>query len=166
MDVSPRTKTFLALAVALASLAAAAPAEAQGGPSGVRFDIHGSFGWYDDFGVGFRADIPIVPTGIVDGVNDDLAISLGAEALYWYHGKTGFGVWPMALLQWNFYLSEKWSIFPEVGVVLMFGPDRNRYWRTFAAPIAMFGARYHFNRRNALLLRVGWPAGLQVGITF
>ncbi len=160
------TLKMAALAVAFACLVPGR-ASAQGGPPGVRFDLHGSFGWYADFGLGFRVDIPIVPDGILDGVNDDLALSLGAEALYFYHpNATGIGVWPLLLMQWNFYLNDRWSIFPEVGLAFLFGPDRNRYWQTFAAPIGMFGVRYRFSTRNALLLRVGWPAGAQIGITF
>jgi hypothetical protein len=156
--------TVLAAAAALA-LAAPAPARAQQRDHGVRFDVHLDFGWYANAGVGVRADIPVVPDGIVDGVDDDLSLSLGAE-LFWFYRNEGFGVFPLAAMQWNFYLSEDWSLCPEIGVALWFGPDRNDHWRSPVAPFAGFGARYHFSVRNALLLRVTWPSGLQVGITF
>jgi hypothetical protein len=32
--------------------------------------------------------------------------------------------------------------------------------------LVAFGGRYHWSRRNALVLRLSWPFGLQVGITF
>ncbi|MCS6796930.1 MAG: hypothetical protein NZ898_00085 [Myxococcota bacterium] len=131
----------------------------------VRFDLHLDLGWYRNGGLGFRADIPIVSRGAVDGVDDDLSVSVGAEAFWWWDA-SNLGVFPVVALQWNFYLSEHWSLCPELGVALWFGPHRNRYWRTFVAPFAGFGARYHFSARNALLLRLTWPTGLQVGITF
>jgi len=167
------------LVLVLGWAGAAVAQEGEGGDGGggdrgggsprdsVTFDAHVDLGWYSSFGVGFRADITIVPNGIIDEVDDDLAISPGAELFWFYHDDyDGVGLIPLVALQWNFYVSDDWSVFPELGVALLFAPNRNRFWRTFVAPFLGFGARYHFNERNALLLRLSWPAGLQVGITF
>ncbi len=159
----------LALAIAVlvaASTALPAAADPQGSHSDVRFDAHLDLGWYYNFGVGFRVDIPIVPGGIVDGADDDLRISPGAE-LFWFYRRNhdGFGVIPLVALQWNFYIDD-WSVFPELGIAFWWGPDRDYYWRSFAAPFLGIGARYHFSARNALLMRINWPAGFQIGITF
>jgi len=176
------TATALALALALAVLAPApaaaqnqdteadASADSGGGAhaarsSAVRFDVHVNVGWYRFFALGFRVDIPIVPDGLIDGADDELAITVGAEVAWFYRYK-GFGVFPVLALQWNFFLGQKWSIFPELGVAFLFGPQRNDYWSTFAAPHVAFGVRYHFSQRNALLARVAWPGGFQIGITF
>jgi hypothetical protein len=134
---------------------------------GVRFDLHLDFGWYNDAGAGFRVELPVLTRGPLTTLDNDLAVSLGAELLYFYEpGFTGWGVFPIGALQWNFYLNQKWSVFPELGLAFLIGPDRDRYWRSVAAPFLGVGARYHFSQSNSLLLRVNWPAGLQVGIVF
>jgi hypothetical protein len=33
-------------------------------------------------------------------------------------------------------------------------------------PLLAAGGRYHWSRRNAIVMRLSWPFGLQVGITF
>ena len=33
-------------------------------------------------------------------------------------------------------------------------------------PLFAAGGRLHFTRRNALVVRLGWPYGVQIGITF
>jgi hypothetical protein len=140
----------------------------EGGIDSVRWDAHLSLGWYSNVGAGFRADIPAVKGGLVNGVADDLSISVGAELLYFTERNyDGFGIWPLVAAQWNFYVHENWSVFPELGIAFWFGPDRDHYWGNgFAAPFLGVGGRYHFSARNALLVRINWPAGLQVGINF
>jgi len=177
------SRSLIAAAGFAVLLLSTAPAEAQRGRGhtidGVRFDVHLDFGWHQAFGVGFRVDIPIVPDGLVDGVQDELALSPGAEFFFWnwrsrrnrdeylYYGD--MGIWPLLALQWNFYLNDKWSIFPELGIAFFwywddFDGGRNTHFG--AHPFLGFGARYHFSSRNALLMRINWPAGLQIGITF
>lgn len=139
---------------------------------GVRIDVHADLGNYGGFGVGIRGDIPIVSNGIIEGINDEIAISPGVEVFFVnaYPGAYNGGpyVMPVAMLQWNFYVTDRWSVFPEAGVAMYVGdndylPGNSGVYATAATA---FGARYHFNNRNALLLRAGWPAGLQVGMTF
>lgn len=164
-----------------AAMPAAASAQGRDAYNGtVRIDAHVAFGWYGSFGLGARVDIPIVPDGIVDGVDDDLAISPGLELLFWdwygYRHSSAVGIAPLVALQWNFYLNDKWSVFPELGIAIMFGDywhfrrrndfyDPDRHY-VYVSPFLGVGARYHFSDRNALLMRINWPAGLQVGITF
>lgn len=133
----------------------------------VRFEIHVGFNWYGGIGGGARLEFPIVPRGLLSGVDDELALSLGAEVFYFYvPNAVGVGVAPLLALQWNFYVSRAVSVFPELGVAFLFGPARERYWSTFIAPYAGVGIRFHFTDRNAFLIRASWPAGLQLGITF
>ncbi len=156
--------TFLALG-SLSLQAQAQPTSSS--PDGaVRFEAHLLVGYYRDLGAGFRADIPIVPSGLIDAVEDDLAVVLGVDLLWYYRGHTGFGATPLVALQWNFYLDPHWSVFPELGIAFLIADDNDRPIESIAAPTAAVGARYHFSVRNALLLRLGWPGGLQVGITF
>jgi hypothetical protein len=182
----PIMKTLvLAIATSAAIAVPASPVDAQrrgSHASGVRFDVHLDFGWYGGLGAGFRVDVPIIPDGMIDarGVDDELVLSPGAEILFWdYYGNdhdSNVAFAPLIALQWNFYLSDDWSVFPELGVAMMFGdhwhhrhphdPDGPNHAHVYIDPFLGGGARYHFSARNALLLRINWPAGLQVGITF
>lgn len=168
--------------VAAPGLAAAAPALAHDGHHGpdhnqidtVRVEAHGSVSSYGVVGGGARAEFAIVPDGFIGGdVHDELALSLGADGFFvnvnptWYEG--GMYVVPIAALQWNFYLGQDWSIFPEAGLAFHVSAD-DAVWPghrdVFATPDVGIGARYHFADRNALLLRASTPGGLQVGLTF
>ena len=150
----------------------AAPAEAQAGPPpSVRLDVHGDFGWYKNGGLGVRVDIPLVREGFLRarGVRDDLSLSPGAELFWWYTPRyEGIGFIPMVMAQWNIYFAQRWSFMLEAGLAVLMGPANwNRdYYASYIAPVGQLGFRWHFSDANALLLRVGWPAGLQLGVTF
>ena len=138
----------------------------------VRFDVHADLGGYASVGAGFRADIGILPNGLLAKADDELAISLGADVFFanlyqdYYDG--GPYIAPVAVAQWSFFLGPDWSIFPEAGISFYVGdPDFLPRGLPVYATLALgFGARYHFSSRNALLLRVSRPAGLQIGVTF
>ena len=132
----------------------------------IRFEAHFAFGWYGALGGGARVEFPIVRAGLLPNVDDELALSIGAELFYFYGPYVGLGVTPIAALQWNFFVGNNISLFPELGVAFVFGPSRDRYWGSVVAPYLGAGIRFHFTDRNAVLLRVSWPAGLQVGLTF
>ena len=77
------------------------------------------------------------------------------------------------MVQWNFYAGD-WSFFPEAGVAIGLGfgdngwvDNRNdRYGRVYSYLALGLGLRYHFSSDVALLLRVGNPGGLQIGVVF
>ena len=77
----------------------------------------------------------------------------------------------MVVVQWNLYFVQSdWSIFPEAGLAFLIGDgyhdgphDDDDVDVVFAAS---FGARYHFNDRMSLLMRLNFPAGFQIGLTF
>jgi hypothetical protein len=162
---------LLAIAPALGlALCGAAPAAAQESVmiDGVRPEIHVGLGWDAELGVGARVDIPIVPSGFVDDAHDEFALSPGADVFF--DDGDGVGVAALLAAQWNFYLRPEWSVFPELGLALIFG-DHDRGRRNDdddvrLRPLFAVGGRYHWSRRNALVLRVGWPLGIQVGVTF
>ena len=182
------TQKTIALLIAITAAGALAlvpgNAEAQRRRSrnhidGVRADIHLDAGYYGGAGAGFRIDIPIVPNGVLRNVDDEMSISPGADFFflrYWDRYGHDLAVLPQVLWQWSFYLSDKWSIFPEAGLGLWLGnhghhhhrhdryeQNHNDFW---IDPIVGFGARYHFGSRVALQMRASWPVGLQIGITF
>lgn len=170
-----RPTTLLTLGIALVAPWAASAAEVESGDHihGVRFDVHGVFGGYGSLGAGLRVDIPILPDGIIEEADDELALSPGADVFFtdfypdYYDG--GPYVIPSLVLQWNFFLGSRWSVFPEAGVALFVG-DRHYLRRGvdgfYLSPDLGLGARYQFGARNALLARVSTPTGLQLGVTF
>lgn len=139
---------------------------------GVRVDVHADLGGYGSFGAGFRLDVPILREGFIQNTDDELAISLGLDGYFlsFYHDYYDGGPYliPSVVLQWNFYIGDDWSVFPEAGLSLWVGdPDYLRHGNgLYAAPNLGIGVRYHFSRRNALLARISTPTGLQLGLTF
>ena len=133
----------------------------------LRFDAHFLLGYYEEFGGGVRAEFAVVPNGIISGIEDSIYITAGADFLWFYHPiHDGFGVYPVGAGQWNFHPSENWSFFPEIGIAGVFAPNRKRYWGAPVAPYVAGGARYHFAERLAVIFRVGWPTGAQIGLVF
>jgi hypothetical protein len=170
----------LALAVALTSAPALAAPHASGPNhiAGARFEVHGDINPYI-LGAGFRAELPIVPDGIIRGasnVHDEFAVSLGGDLWFapYYDGyRDGAYLLPVVAIEWNFYIGDKWSIFPEIGLTFPIGfngPGDYKYWG--GAPgyrlwyVAGFGVRYHFSARNSLVFRIGSTLGFAIGITF
>lgn len=106
-------------------------------------------------GFGLRGTVTLARNGFIDRVNDSVGLGFGAD---WTHDTT----WVPVVMQWNFWLSEHWSVFGEPGVALRLrdnfkdrGPDFTIYG----------GARYRFARAAALTIRVGHPA-ISLGISF
>ena len=86
---------------------------------------------------------------------------------YWHYG-AGFGL-PVAL-HWEFYFTENWSAFAELGVNVFFHPSvfhNGRGWDVHPGAWVLFqvGGRFHINEWFALTLRVGNPY-VSFGITF
>ncbi|MCA9575475.1 MAG: hypothetical protein R3B40_25480 [Polyangiales bacterium] len=188
--VSVVTVTALG-ALAFPSFAFAQPrGNVQGnGIHGVRIEVHGTLGYYQALGAGMRVDIPLLPDGFTDKLDDEFALSVGGDftALRWrdraYDGaRPGYGrgwgqwygdwsIWTVATANWNLYLGDKISVFPELGFTVSIHDCWDRNGRddvcVTAAPVGGVGFRYHFAPpRVAFVARVNWPVGLQVGLTF
>lgn len=158
---------FLAAAVAARLLGEAAPALAETNtarddwnhPEHVfELEPHALLAPFYDHGLpglGVRGTVTLARSGFIDGVNDSVGLGFGAD---WTHDTT----WVPLVMQWNFWLSEHWSVFGEPGVALRLrdgfkdnGPDFTVYG----------GARYRFARAAALTFRIGHPA-LALGVSF
>jgi hypothetical protein len=117
----------------------------------------------DGFGVGARFSIPIVDNGFVPSINNSVAIGFGLDLLHYD-----------SVMQWNFFVAQRWSVFGEPGLVIFHGffedcppqvncPGRPRV--TSLEPALYLGGRYHFNDRMSLTMRVGFPS-ISIGLSF
>ncbi len=162
-----RFLTVTAASIALCTLLLPARSMAQESRmiEGARPEVHMGIGWHGELGFGARIDIPIVPSGFLSDVHDELALSPGGD-LYFAGGKHDHLLAAAVLpLQWNLYVHPDWSLFPELGIALLFG-DHKGDGDLRLHLLGALGARYHFGPRNALVMRLSWPFGLQVGLTF
>ena len=82
----------------------------------------------------------------------------------WYTGyDTSF--WSIhipVVMQWNFWLSEHWSVFAEPGISLRLRDD----FRDRGPDLTIYGGgRYRFGQAVALTMRIGHPA-ISLGFSF
>jgi len=76
-------------------------------------------------------------------------------------------LWIPVVMQWNFWLHRKWSVFGEVGAAFRFD-DMKEFG--FSPLISWGGGRFHFTDSTALTLRLGIPFVLtpyiSLGVSF
>lgn len=117
-----------------------------------------------EFSGGFRASIEIADPAFIPKINNTVAITFGIDLTNNCRGCStrSFSFWSPVALQWNFFLTDKWSVFAEGGFMLRsYGFFNETYGDfTFAA-----GGRFHFTDKVALTMRVGYPF-VSVGISF
>ena len=139
----------------------------------------------EGFGPGFRGTIEIVDNGFISTINNTVGIGFGLDWLFHgehCHGRRGGPnvgcdghdhdriIFPV-VMQWNFWLSEEWSVFGEPGVALEFTEDHDDDdfdddRDLVLDPFVFFaGGRYHFTDAISLTMRVGWPY-FSVGVSF
>lgn len=186
---SPLSTALVIFAVVVAAWSVCTnTARAQSGriQGPVRFDVHLGIGWQGSVGPGMRVDIPLSRDGLISSVNDELALTLGADVLffafdrynrhnpydhpprhsyYYHHYRHDHGdmtlLFPIAL-QWNFILSRSWTVFPEAGLAIT-----HHYSHAHVLPNFGAGARLQFGGGSAaLLLRLTFPGAFQVGIAW
>jgi hypothetical protein len=145
------------------------------------------FDYIDAFGIGLgaRATIPIVNEGFIPKLNDTVGIGFGLDWVHWdggYRGCVRYNdnnrgcdafetkgadyLWIPVVMQWNFWLSENWSVFGEPGLALRYMSlpyDENR---VRIDPFVFYaGGRFHFSDTAALTIRLGSPTA-SVGVSF
>jgi hypothetical protein len=115
-------------------------------------------GW---FGLGFRGTINITD-GFVKSINDSVGIGFGAD----FGGFGDYYTWVVipVVMQWNFWLSTHWSVFGEPG--LSFVPNYGPWHGGFVWPTFYVGGRYQFSEAVSLTMRLGFPEGASVGVSF
>jgi hypothetical protein len=108
-----------------------------------------------DLGAGFRGTINIVDHGFIKKLNDSVGISFGADLFF-----RDTTIYIPVAMQWNFWLTEHWSVFGEPGVGFVANGGRG-----VVHPAFSLGGRYHFNERISLTMRIGYPA-FAIGASF
>jgi hypothetical protein len=189
----PWAPAFAAFAAALSVEAFAVTAGADdtvkrpGDHPAYSFEVepHLLLGWddvyaSDGYGVGARFSIPIVDNGFVPSINNSVAIGFGLDLLHydgcWFAGNCSANyIHIPVVMQWNFYVAQRWSVFGEPGLVIFHGfiddcpvtikncPVGPR--QTSIEPALYLGGRYYINDRLSLTMRVGFPS-ISIGLSF
>jgi hypothetical protein len=158
------------------------------------------------WGPGVRFSIPLMSPGFVKTINDSVGIGFGLDIMH-YAGYTAYGYygycvgnprncpgftvgtydtsfWAIHLpvvMQWNFWLTEKWSVFGEPGITIRhaFFPDYSYcggpYYNaaygpctpdsTTIFPTFFAGGRYKFSDKLGLTMRIGYPIDFSIGLS-
>lgn len=136
----------------------------------------------DGIGLGFRGTIPIVENGFVSTINNSVGIGFGVDWLSYDHHHChdeprGVRVcdehdidrfWIPVVMQWNFWLSENWSVFGEPGLSIRFDDrdDRNdRDGHMDIDPTLFLGGRFALSDAVQLTMRLGHPT-FTFGVSF
>jgi hypothetical protein len=142
-------------------------------------------------GIGARASLVVVPDGFIRGVNDSVAIGLGLDfghyaaryaldgyrdqCLHFEPGPAGTSVctdvtsnggnynyvFIPVVMQWNFWLTERFSAFGEPGLSLY----HLRNYGFGASPALYVGGRFRLDDRITLTARIGYPT-FAFGVSF
>jgi hypothetical protein len=141
-------------------------------------------------GAGVRASIPVMSPGFIPSINDSVAVTFGLDLMsysgYYYYGPCDrFGCpyydaghfwalyFPLAA-QWNFWLTDKWSVFGELGLAF-----RHAFWSDAYCDPRYYscgsrddlyleiagGGRYKFSDKFGLTMRLGHPILLEIGLS-
>lgn len=132
------------------------------------------------FGPGFRGTIVLVDNGFISSINNSVGLGFGLDWLFFdddhCHGNPNNRrchshnnvVLPL-VMQWNFWLHRKWSVFGEPGIAFIFHEDHDDFHDT-DLDVDLFtiyaGGRFHFNDTTTLTLRFGFPTNLSIGVSF
>lgn len=116
-----------------------------------------------EFGGGARINFEIVDP-VIPSLNNSIALGAGLDFM---SCSTFCGeqvqVFLPAHAQWNFYLTQKWSVYANLGGVLR---TTDLFSQTFFDFITELGGRYHFNDKVVLNMRVGYPFSIGIGPGF
>jgi hypothetical protein len=116
-----------------------------------------------EFGGGFRASIELADPAFIPRLNNTIAISFGLDLTNCRFCRYDrYSIWSPVALQWNFFLTKKWSVFAEIGGIIRSEGFYRDYWLD---PAIWLGTRLHFNDKVALTARLGVP-WISVGVSF
>lgn len=155
------------------------------------FEPLGGPGAGNGLGAGMRATIDIAPDGFIKRLNDSVGIGFGLDGIHYggnadyrgvctrfengpagtrictevdRYGAPSDYVFGSVVMQWNFWLHRKWSVFGEPGLSLYLG-DVGRDGVFGVSPALFVGGRFHFTENVTLTMRLGYPA-FSLGVSF
>jgi len=155
----------------------------------VEIEPHLDFAWFDyagygindvGIGLGLRATFIIVKNGFIPTINNTVGIGFGGDYIYFGCAAQGVSCGVSTLyfpvvLQWNFYVAQRFSVFGEPGFSLNYafysdnacgtackGVVPNDFFPGFVFEV---GGRYHINEHLALTGRIGYP-DISFGVSF
>ncbi len=137
------------------------------------------------YGGGFRSTIEVAPRGFIPRLNDSVGIGLGLDFARYDSERRGrctrfedgpngtrictevdggrnadYVILPL-VMQWNFWLTRRWSVFGEPGMFFHVADgDVGVNLVSLSG-----GGRWHFSKNATLTLRVGYPA-VTLGVSF
>ena len=115
-----------------------------------------------EVGAGFRASIELADPAFIPKLNNTVAISFGLDVTNCQYCYKDFSLFLPVTMQWNFFLTDKWSVFADLGLM----PRTDGFFRyAYFDFMAEVGGRYHFNDDVALTMRIGDPF-ISVGASF
>lgn len=138
-------------------------AETRGSVLPFRVDAHAALTWEADVGAGLRLDFPFMHRAQHQSSRDELAISVGADVSFVnFDGSHQITSWPTIMGQWTLAVSERFSLYPEVGLVTCIqGSD----WKGIY-PSVGFGGRLELIGDLTFMGRLGWPIAVSIGLTY
>jgi hypothetical protein len=169
----------------------------------VELEPHGLVGWAAQwagfgFGLGGRVSINLTHDGFIPTINNSVAIGLGLDWVHYaaqgcvYSVNVGYCVYGVGayvaadffqfpvVMQWNFYVAKRWSVFGEPGLYIWHASYSNPYScggpglppcpaygnDTGVGPAFYAGGRFHFSDSASLTMRIGYPDFLTIGVSF
>ena len=112
----------------------------------------------EGIGPGFRGTIVLVDNGFITKINNSVGLGFGADFLFSGRDEV---ILPI-VMQWNFWLSRKWSVFGEPGASIRLHDHKADHFYPFTF---YAGGRFLFSDSVALVMRVGHPT-FSVGVSF
>ncbi len=146
----------------------------------------------EGIGVGGRGTFEIVGRGFIPSINNSVGIGVGLDWIHYSGNGTGPRgtcvqrvagpagtsictqvegsgndetdyLWLPVVMQWNFWLHRRWSVFGEIGAAFRFD-DMDDF--AFSPIISWAGGRFHITDNTTLTLRLGLPFVLTPYISF
>lgn len=116
-----------------------------------------------EFGAGFRATIEVGDPAFIPKINNTVGITFGIDLTNCrFCNGDDFRIWNPVGLQWNFWFTDKWSAFADLGFMLR---NNGFYHHVYADFFGMLGGRYMFTDRVGLTMRIGYPF-VSLGVSF
>jgi hypothetical protein len=137
-------------------------------------------------GLGARGTVELLPDGFISSINDSVGVGFGFDWIRYdgghqvrgacenfapgpngtlvctevRNGSASYWFFPV-VMQWNFWLTRKWSVFGEPGVLLYVAQGSFN-----ASPFALYaGGRLQLSDAVTLTLRIGYPT-FSFGVSF